>query len=162
MDSETPKKHYSPHKRTRIVTAYDLGVSPKEIALKEGIPAGWVRGIASRYRVQKSAESSPRSSRPAVLSEREKRRIMRLIADDPFIQTRELLEKAELTCCAGTLLAWLKKAGVAHKTAIRRPKLSQENPKNICKDPSSHESMLHICDDVIRLIAAHRALSKLR
>lgn len=44
---------------------------------------------------------------------------MRLIADDPFIQTRELLEKAELTCCAGTLLAWLKKAGVAHKTAIR-------------------------------------------
>ena len=127
MDSETPKKHYSPHKRTRIVTAYDLGVSPKEIALKEGIPAGSVRGIASRYRVQKSAESSPRSSRPAVLSEREKRRIMRLIADDPFIQTRELLEKAELTCCAGTLLAWLKRAGVAHKTAIRRPKLSQEN-----------------------------------
>lgn len=51
MDSETPKKHYSPHKRTRIVTAYDLGVSPKEIALKEGIPAGSVRGIASRYSI---------------------------------------------------------------------------------------------------------------
>jgi DNA-directed RNA polymerase specialized sigma24 family protein len=51
MDSETLKKHYSPYKRTRIVTAYDLGVSPKEIALKEGIPAGSVRGITSRYRV---------------------------------------------------------------------------------------------------------------
>ena len=53
--------------------AYDMGVPAKEVALKEGVPAGSVRGIASRYRVQKSAKSSPRSGRPPLLSERKKR-----------------------------------------------------------------------------------------
>ncbi len=127
MDQSTPNKHYSPHKRTRIVTAYDLGVPPRVIAAQEGVPAGSVRGIASRYRLQKSAQSSPRSGRPPLLSEQEKRRVMRCIADYPFITTPELVQNAMLTCSTRTLSRWLKKEGLAQQTNLRQPKLTEEN-----------------------------------
>ena len=35
---------------------YDMGVPPREIAAKEGVPVDSIRGIAKRYRVQKSAK----------------------------------------------------------------------------------------------------------
>lgn len=127
MDQSTPKKHHSPHKRTRIVTAYNLGIPPRVIAQQEGVLAASVRGIASRYRHQKSAQSSPRSGRPPVLSEREKRCVMRCIADNPFIKTSELVQNAGLTCSSRTLLRWLRSNGIAHQTALRRPKLTEEN-----------------------------------
>ena len=117
-----------------------MGVPPREIALKEGVPAGSVRGIASRYRVQKSAKSSPRSGRPPLLSEREKRRIRREIAIDPFIKITDLIRNAELECSSRTVLRWLKREGIMHKTALRRPKLTPEHAEKRLKFAQEHVS----------------------
>lgn len=122
----TPRVEYSPHKRTRIVTSYNSGVSVKAISIKEGVPSPSIYGIIKRYRVQKSAKSSPRVGRPPSISIRDKRRIFQLIRDDPFISNLQLIERATLGCSVRTLSRFLKDEGIQHTEALRRPKLTPE------------------------------------
>ena len=117
---------------------YDMGMPPREIAAKEGVPVDSIRGIAKRYRVQKSAQSSPRPGRPPVISEREKRVIMRIIAQDPFVKAKEIIIEAGLCCCERTLTRWLKNQGIQHLTALRRPKLTEENAQKRLQFARAH------------------------
>ncbi|OAA39079.1 Homeodomain-like protein [Metarhizium rileyi] len=126
MEPITPRSEYSPHKRARIVSAFDSGMTGKEIAEKEGMPLPTVYGIRRRYRDQISARSSPRCGRPPKLSSRDKRRIFQLIRDDPFIMTQDILDQAGLDCSVNTLTRFLIKEGIQHKKALQRPKLTLE------------------------------------
>lgn len=125
MDENTIKKQYSPHKRTRIVTKYDAGIKPSIIAAEEGVPVNSIRGIAKRYRVKKSATSMKRCGRPATITERDKRVLLRIIANNPFIKNIDLLREAGLECSISTLTRYLKKQGIMHTLALTRPKLSE-------------------------------------
>ncbi|KAK3369117.1 hypothetical protein B0T24DRAFT_353659 [Lasiosphaeria ovina] len=69
----------SPYKRTRIAVGVHNGKSKTQIAAEEGCSPGSVHGITKRYRVQQSAVALPRSGRPKVLTEYDKRHILRLI-----------------------------------------------------------------------------------
>ena len=55
--------------------ACELGIPVKDIAL-QGVPAQSIKGIVSRYKDQKSAQSQPRSGRLPKLNERDKRHIL--------------------------------------------------------------------------------------
>lgn len=116
--------YHSPHTRTRIVWRYNSGVSATQIARDEGISRHAIYGVVRRYRDQKSGQDQPRSGRPRILGEREKRRILRVIAQDPHIQVKELIEEAGLTCSRGTILSFLKKEGIMHYKSLIRPFLS--------------------------------------
>jgi transposase len=107
MDENTIKKQYSPHKRTRIVMKYDAGIKPSIIAAEEGVPVNSIRGIAKRYRVQKSATSMKRSGRPTTITERDKRVLLRIIANNPSIKNIDLLREAGLECSISTLTRYL-------------------------------------------------------
>jgi transposase len=98
----------------------------KEIAECEGVPIATVYGIRRRYRGQKSAQSSPRSGRPPILSERDKRRIFQLIRNDPFIKNPDIIQQAGLSCSVNTLTRFLMKEGIQHNKALQRPKLTPE------------------------------------
>jgi transposase len=75
MSPLTGRVELSPYKRTRVALKYNLGFTARRIAFEEGVSPNSVSGIARRYAVQKSAQSSPRSGRPPKLSERDKRHI---------------------------------------------------------------------------------------
>src|SRR5438034_3699163 len=122
MAPQTPKMEYSPHKRTRIASLYSSGVSAKAIATREGITPRAVYGISDRYRIQNSGRSQPRSGRPPILTERDKRAIMRQIKLNPFVANQELIRGAGLTCHIRTVTRWLQSEGIQQVTAPGRPK----------------------------------------
>lgn len=120
----TPNTEYSPHKRARIATGHELGLSRRALWAKEGIPPNSVFGLVTRYKHQTSGRSTPRSGRPRILSEREVRRALRLMDIDPFIPNKKLLSDLGLTCSVRTLSRELVRRGIQHQVALRRPKLS--------------------------------------
>jgi transposase len=117
---------YSPHKRTRIVTAYNLGLSKRALWAKEGVIPASVKGIVKRYKTQKSAKSLPRSGRPRALNERDLRHIDNAITKDPFISANELKKECGLSCHFRTITRELQRRGIQHCQALRRPKLTEE------------------------------------
>nr|AAK16923.1 DNA transposase [Fusarium breviconum] len=123
------KRHHSPHTRTRIVWRYNSGVSASQIAREEGVSRHAIYGIVRRYRDQESAADQPKSGRPRIIGDRERRRILRVIAQDPHIQIRELIEEAGLSCCRATLISYLRKEGIMHYKSLLRPFLSEDNAR---------------------------------
>lgn len=104
--------------------SYKMGTSQRRIAFNEGVPAGTVSGIIDRYNEQESAASRPRSGRPPLLLERDKRVIIRAITNFPFIKLSDLVTEAGLTCSTKMLSRWLKKEGIHHNRALQRPYLT--------------------------------------
>jgi len=64
-----------------------------------------------------------------MLNERDIRHVYCIIKVDPFIKNDELLQRARLTYDICTLTYALQKRGILHKTALRRPKLTEEAVK---------------------------------
>lgn len=125
----TPNSEYSPHKRTRIAVGYNLGLSRRALVAKEGVAYGSISKIVSRYKVQKSGISSPRSGRPKILQDRDIRKILRLIASNPFISSKRIKEEGGFQCSERTIKRELISLGIQHYTALRRPKLTLEVAK---------------------------------
>lgn len=115
------KTHHSPHKRTRIVIMKDLGVPLDEIVAKEGVTKHAIFRIVRRYRSQISAKDKPRSGRPTILTDRDKRHIERIVDQFPFITVQEIKERTGISCHRSTITRWLKKQGIQHHHALRRP-----------------------------------------
>ena len=107
---------------------YEMGVSQRKIAFKEGISLGSVSGIIARYNDQQSAQSQKRVGRPK-LSDRNKRAIFRAIEADPFIKIRDLLIATGLEVSGRTITQWPRKDGILH-LALRRPLLTSLWPGN--------------------------------
>ncbi|KAK0735022.1 hypothetical protein B0T26DRAFT_635346, partial [Lasiosphaeria miniovina] len=75
---------HSPHKRTRIVTSYELGLSRPAIAFKEGVNQASISKVVSRYQNQISGKSLPCSGRPKALNERENKAYITLYRPWPL------------------------------------------------------------------------------
>jgi transposase len=120
------KKQASPHTRTRIVVEHENGSSLRSLGRKYTLAKSTIAGIVTRYGNQQSAKDNPRSGRPPLLSERDKRHILILIAQNPFISCPQIKTEANIDCCSATILRFLRKEGIAHYKALRRPKLSVE------------------------------------
>jgi transposase len=105
---------------------YKLGVTQRRIAFEEGVPRGSISGIIQRYEDQESARSKPRPGQPSVLTDRLKRLLFRSIEQNPFITLSQLRTEAGLTVTTKTLATWLRKEGIKHDRALRRPLLTPE------------------------------------
>jgi transposase len=124
MPRITSRVEHSPHKCTRIYIKYNCGISRRRIAAEERVSRGSICGIIKRYEEQKSAQSRPRAGQPTKLAERAKRAIFRSIQRDPFISLSSLAAEAGLNCHPATLREWLRKEGILHQRALRRPLLT--------------------------------------
>lgn len=91
---------------------YEQGYTASEIAAAEGVPANSVSGIAKRYTQQISAVSNPRSGQPKKITEAEKRRIRRMIKQNPLISNKEIISTIPLNVCVKTLVSYLKSEGI--------------------------------------------------
>jgi transposase len=123
------KRHWSPHKRGKIVALLSAGLSGKAVAAQFNISRDAVYSLNKRYKHQINGRSNLRSGRPPLLDERHKRHIFRVIRQNPFISNHNLLKQASLPCSFSTLSRWLKSQGIQHFKAIRRPKLTPELAK---------------------------------
>lgn len=81
----TIKKQFLPYKQTRIVIKYDVGIKPSIIAAEGGLSVNSICSITTRYRVQKSL---------LIIIERNKRVLLRIIANNPFIKNTYLLQES--------------------------------------------------------------------
>jgi transposase-like protein len=118
------KKHHSPHKRTAIATAYQKGVPAKAVAAEHGISPHALYAIARRYNNQVSCRSQSGRGGKFKLDDRYIRRILREIDQNPFISSKELIQNCSLPVTEETLVKTLKRRGIQHTQALRRPKLS--------------------------------------
>jgi len=125
----TPYTEYSPHKRARIITGYDVGLTTSALAAKEGIPKGSISGIVKRYKRQRGGKSLARSGRPRKLSDRDIRAIQRTIANNPFISLDKIRETASLEVSTRTISRELIRRGIMYFKALRRPKLSAKHAR---------------------------------
>ena len=91
--------------------------------LKKGFP-GDISGIIARYNEQQSAQSQKRVGRPPKLLKRNKKAISRAIETIPYIKIRNILIATGLEVPGRTITRWLRKDGILHQMALRRPLLT--------------------------------------
>jgi len=127
LPERTPNCEFSPHSRTRIAVGYSLGLTPRALFAKEGVVRGSLYHIVKRYEKQKSGRSLPRSGRPRKLDDRAVRKILRSIANDPFVTLKKIKVEAELDVSERTISRELIRRGIMHSRALRRPKLTEEH-----------------------------------
>lgn len=120
-------KHSTPRKRNRIFASFSAGSSAKVVAEKEGVSISHVRGVVRRFTAQDYGISKPGRGRPPLLNEHDKRRILSVIAKDPFIQIETLRKKACPHVGRTCLSNHLKKWKISHHLAVTRPYLSNEH-----------------------------------
>lgn len=120
------RKEYSPHTRGRIFTAADKGTKIKDIANEFKVPIGSVNGIIKRYRTQAKGCSRHRSGRPGILSERDKRHILRALNTNPFLSALEIKDNCGILASRSTISENIKETGLGHWKALRRVKLTPE------------------------------------
>jgi hypothetical protein len=110
---------YSSYKRTRVSIGYQLGLTPRVLAVKEDILSRSVFRIEKQYCIQKSAKSTSCSGRPPKLSNQNSRRLSRLIDQDSFISSENLIAEANLTVHPHIIKYHLKKLDIKHHKALR-------------------------------------------
>ncbi|KAF4839367.1 hypothetical protein CGCSCA4_v011434 [Colletotrichum siamense] len=106
------KPQYSPEKRARIAVLSELGMSLKEISVKEDVPVSSIKGIVTRYRLQQAGRDRPRPGRPRILSDRDVKTVLRVLKEKPDISYAELKRDANLTCATKTLVRYLQMEGI--------------------------------------------------
>lgn len=106
---------------------YEEKYTIRQIAEKEGVPVGSITGIVKRCTKQKSGRDQSRPGRPTILTDRDKRHILRLIENDPFIQNQQILDQISSSISTGTLTAYLKSVGRLRSMALTTSKDTKLN-----------------------------------
>jgi transposase len=122
-------KYSTPRRRNRIIAHAIDGVKIPRIAELANCSVEHVRGVKKRWRHQDGGKSKPGRGRKPLLTERDKRAVMRIINRNPFIQMASLLRESGLECTGTCLTNFLKKAGVKHGVAAQRPFLTEDDAR---------------------------------
>jgi transposase len=108
-----PKRTEIPtEERTIIIEKLLGGSSTKSVAEEHARPQRTIRKIYQRYCTTNSVANLPRSVRPAVLSDRQKKLLLRAVRKNPHITYAELAEVAVTTSLDGTTSARLSQATI--------------------------------------------------
>ncbi|KAL2873631.1 hypothetical protein SGCOL_011188 [Colletotrichum sp. CLE4] len=112
LEPKPRKPQYSPEKRARIAVLSELGMSLKEISIKEEVPVSSIKGIVTRYRLQQAGRDRPRPGRPRILSDRDVKTLLRVLQEKPACSYAELKRDAGVTCATKTLVRYLQMEGI--------------------------------------------------
>ncbi|VTT69387.1 unnamed protein product [Fusarium fujikuroi] len=100
----------------------DLGVLLDEIVAREGVTKHAIFRIVRRYQSQISVKDKPRSGHLTILTRRDKTHIEQIVNRFPFIIIQEIKDWTGISCHRSTITRWLKKQGIQHHHALRRPR----------------------------------------
>jgi transposase len=108
----TAKKELSPYLRGQIHGAFVAGASPKEISDNLYVPISTVRDTITKSPFRSDGKSAPRSGRPKIATEQEKRLVVRAARKYPKLTYDGLRKEAGVKLSTRVLRDILKEAGL--------------------------------------------------
>ena len=116
----------TPYQRGIINGAYRSGATPTYIAHNENTPLSTIKWTISTASQHPNGVSKTRSGRPAVVTDRARRHIIRLARANPRITYKDLKEQCGVSYSTSTLYRELKAYGLTNWLAKKRPLLTEE------------------------------------
>lgn len=121
-----PKHELSPHKRALICSACQLGATLNKIANTLGENRETVRMTVQRASRRVSCITQPRNGRPSKLTAHDKRRLIRVINNNPKIIQRELHLECVPHVSKRTLQRYLRTLNISKWKARKQSLLTPE------------------------------------
>ena len=106
--SRRKRQELTPYERGRISQAHMDGVSIRKIAQLMNRPSSTIGDTIKQAPSRPQGASQPRSGRPKQYTERDTRRIIRLIKSKPFWSYRRVLHELDLKLSPATMHRILK------------------------------------------------------
>lgn len=126
--SNLPKHHeYSPYQRGIIVATRRALGSDRAAAEELKIPKSSVNNTVRADESRHNGESKPRSGRPPVCDDREKRRLLRFVKNNPDATYKDWVKESDVEISRATYLRILKGAGVTNGSTQKQPKPPKGN-----------------------------------
>lgn len=124
------KSELSDIEKAKIIGAHECGVNNHLISNLLGHPESTVRSIITKYKETGEIENFPRTGRPKIYTERDKRALARVIKKDIRLTRHDIKEelsflKQELLS-TGTIDTILKEIGFFFRTPALKPPLTKE------------------------------------
>lgn len=116
----------TPYQRGVIAGQLQAGLGPRQIEKKFGTPESTVRSTQEVAFIRYHGESLPRPGQPKKLSERDRRKLIRITRREPKITYAALKRAAGLDCCYRTLQNELRAYGLLNWRAKKRPLLTPD------------------------------------
>ena len=137
------KKSLSPTKRAKIVTLFnDAKLSKKAIARRENIDPKTVHRCLVKFESTGSYRDAPRSGRPAKLTIRDKRKLIRILEIDRRRSSAQLRDDLAIgggtSVNSSTIRRFLLRMGFRGRVAVRKPFISEVNRKKRVEFAESH------------------------
>lgn len=111
--------------RRLIVRLHHEGVPQREICRRTGRSRTSVSRILTAYRDEDGRIcDAQRSGRPRVTTLAEDEWIVAAAVVDPFLNSREIRDVLDLSCCCDTIRSRLREAGLVNCIAAQKPHLS--------------------------------------
>ena len=114
-----------------IIGGWIFGHSEREIEEKTGQPKTTIHDTIERYRETGTATPVPRTGRPPILNDRDKRHLVRIIRSDRQQTTRQVhnnfVETTGTAVSFSTIKRALYDAGYNSRVAARKPLISPKN-----------------------------------
>ncbi len=123
--------------RDRIVARHRSGQGYKNISAALKVPKSTVASIILKWKMFGTTRTLPRAGRPAKLSYRGRRALVREVKKNPNITVAELqrcIREMGESCRKSTITAALHQSGLCGRVARRKPLLSARHMKKHLKD----------------------------
>jgi Transposase/DDE superfamily endonuclease len=124
--NRTPNTELSPHIRSVIIGMHIAGQNASQIARILKLPGATIRDQIRLFPQRHANQSLPRSGHPRVYTDRDERRILRIIRKEPKIRWRCLKLTTGLDISLWTFKRLLKRHGIRKWLSKKRPELTEE------------------------------------
>ena len=126
-------KNISFNLRQLVIFHREKGKSYRQIAAILDLKKSTVADIVNRYKNEDRIESLPQSGRRKIINEREKRKIIRKVKENPRLSAStlaaEFREESGKNVSTQTVRRLLKEDGYNGRVAIKKPYISEINRK---------------------------------
>ena len=116
-------------RRAEICTARQFGANVAEIAAEFKTPESTVKGILRRSKSQHDYASQHRSGRPKSYSDRDVRKLLRIVRREPKTTYQNLIKQSGVEISKRTCARLLEEHNIKKWVAQARPKLTEEHAR---------------------------------
>jgi transposase len=109
------------------ILAYAENLNAAQIARKIGRDPTTIRRFIAKYQQTGSIENLPRSGRPSVLDNKEKKKLIKEATKKRRAPLKEIVNNLDLDCCLSTAKNVLYNAGIHSHIAAKKPFISEDN-----------------------------------